>query len=80
MPHPRWGETGIAVLVLRPGESLDEAGAKSFLEGKVARYKQPAKVVFWDELPKSGYGKVPKPLIRQRLSERGEDRVSEVAP
>jgi len=75
VPHPRWGETGIAVLVLRPGSELDEAGAKSFLETCVARYKQPARIVFWPELPKSGYGKVPKPLIRAELAKRGEDRV-----
>jgi fatty-acyl-CoA synthase len=75
VPSQRWGESGIAVLVLRPGEDLDEAGARSFLEGKVARYKQPARFVFWEALPKSGYGKVPKPLIRQGLKERGEDRV-----
>ena len=75
VPSQRWGESGIAVLVLRPGEDLDEAGARAFLEGKVARYKQPARIVFWAALPKSGYGKVPKPLIRQGLKERGEDRV-----
>ena len=75
VPHARWGETGIAVLVLHEGQSLDEDGAKAFLEGRVARYKQPVRIVFWDELPKSGYGKVPKPLIRKRLAERGEDQV-----
>ena len=37
------------------------------LDGKIARYKIPKKVVVWDELPKSAYGKVPKRLIREQL-------------
>ena len=49
----------------------DEAGARAFLEGKVARYKQPARIVFWAALPKSGYGKVPKRVVRDELEARG---------
>ena len=56
-----------------PGR-LEEAGAKAFLDGQAARYKQPTRIGFWDGLPKSGYGKVPKPLIRKLLAERGEDK------
>lgn len=73
VPHAKWGEAGIAVLVLRPGVRADEAEMLAFLDGKLARYKRPARVVFWPELPKSGYGKVPKALVRQHLGERGED-------
>jgi len=47
----------------------------AFLDGRLARYKRPARVVFWPELPKSGYGKVPKALVRQHLTARGEDRL-----
>jgi acyl-coenzyme A synthetase/AMP-(fatty) acid ligase len=32
----------------------------------------PKTVVFWDEMPKSGYGKITKKLIRAELAERGE--------
>jgi fatty-acyl-CoA synthase len=31
----------------------------------------PRRIVFWDALPKSGYGKVPKRLIKDQLEERG---------
>jgi acyl-CoA synthetase (AMP-forming)/AMP-acid ligase II len=37
------------------------------LAERVARYKQPLRVVRWDALPKSGYGKIPKRLVQQRL-------------
>lgn len=73
VPHVKWGEAGIAVLVLRPGTTADEPEILGFLDGSLARYKRPARVVFWSELPKSGYGKVPKALVRQHLVERGED-------
>jgi len=72
VPDPEWGETGVAVIVLAEGESATAEELLVFLKDKLARYKQPRRVFFWDALPKSGYGKVPKHLIRQQLYERGE--------
>jgi non-ribosomal peptide synthetase component E (peptide arylation enzyme) len=37
----------------------------------VARYKLPKRVFFWDALPRSGYGKVTKKMIRTELEARG---------
>lgn len=71
MPHPRWGEAGVACVVPQPGQALSEAAVLGHLQGRVARYKQPLRVVVWDALPKSGYGKVPKLLVRQRLEAEG---------
>ena len=75
VPQAKWGEAGIAVLVLRPGARVEAPEILAFLDGRIARYKRPARVVFWADLPKSGYGKVPKALVRQHLVERGEDRL-----
>ena len=72
VPDPRWGESGIAVAVLEEGQEADEGKLLAFLEGKLAKYKWPRRVFFWPDLPKSGYGKVPKHLIRQELYSRGE--------
>jgi fatty-acyl-CoA synthase len=77
VPDAEWGETGVAVVVLAAGESATADELLAFLKDKLARYKQPRRVFFWDELPKSGYGKVPKHLIRQQLYARGE--LAEVA-
>ncbi|MBX9990209.1 acyl-CoA synthetase [Phreatobacter oligotrophus] len=71
VPDRRWGEAGIAVLVARPGASVEEGDILRHLDGKLARYKMPRQVVVWEELPKSGYGKVPKKLIREMLIEKG---------
>jgi fatty-acyl-CoA synthase len=72
VPDPEWGETGVAVVVLQPGGNATDEELLAFLKDKLARYKQPRRVFFWDELPKSGYGKVPKHLIRQELEARGD--------
>ena len=44
----------------------------AYLEGKLARYKHPRRVFFWEALPASGYGKVPKHEVRRLLYERGD--------
>ena len=79
VPDRHWGEIGVAVLVRRPGvPQVDEAALLAFLDGRLARYRWPRQFVFWDALPKSGYGKIVKKDIRQQLLDRGE--VAAVSP
>ncbi|PAU74544.1 acyl-CoA synthetase [Halomonas salipaludis] len=69
---PVWGEVGLAVCVPYPGAVLDADGMAAWLDGKLARYKLPRHYVFWEEMPKSAYGKITKKLIRETLIERGD--------
>jgi fatty-acyl-CoA synthase len=72
VPDPFWGEVGVAVCVAREGaEPVTEAEMAGFLAPKVSRYKMPKRFFFWDALPKSGYGKVPKRMVRDELEARG---------
>ncbi len=71
IPHPKWGESGVACVVARAGMTVGEAEVLAHLKERIARYKQPLRVVLWDALPKSGYGKVPKNLVKARLAEEG---------
>lgn len=71
VPDPTWGEVGVAVCVLRPGEAVEEAALVAWLSAEVARYKLPKRIFFWNELPKSGYGKITKRAIRDGLEARG---------
>ena len=71
VPDRTWGEVGIATVVLRPGATLDEPTLLAWLEPHVARYKRPKRIVFWDDLPKSAYGKITKKDIRAELEARG---------
>ena len=70
MPHPKWGETGVAVLVPRDGARIDAAAVLAQCEGRLAKYKRPARIVVWDALPKSGYGKVVKADVKRLLAEQ----------
>lgn len=76
VPDPQWGEAGVAVVVARGGPPAEpaalEAELLAFLDGKLARYKRPGRVFFWEALPASGYGKIPKHLVRQELYRRGD--------
>ncbi|WP_089174127.1 acyl-CoA synthetase [Bosea sp. AS-1] len=72
VPDPVWGEIGIAVCVARPGQSATEGEIADFLGPKIPRYKMPKRFLFWEALPKSGYGKVPKRLVKDELEKRGE--------
>jgi len=69
MPDARWGESGVAVLVAAGGAEIDERALLAHLDGRLAKYKWPARFVVWPELPKSGYGKVTKREVKQRLEE-----------
>jgi fatty-acyl-CoA synthase len=71
VPDRTWGEVGIAVCALRPDAALDERDLLAWLDGKIARYKLPKRVFFWDALPKSAYGKITKKTIRAELEAKG---------
>jgi fatty-acyl-CoA synthase len=72
VPDPFWGEVGVAVCVAREGAGpVTEAEMAAFLSPKVPRYKMPKRFFFWEALPKSGYGKIPKRLVRDELEARG---------
>ncbi len=71
VPDPLWGEVGVAVCVPREGAQVSEAELIEFLGPKMTRYKLPKRFFFWDALPKSGYGKVPKRMVRDELEARG---------
>ncbi|MNK81911.1 Long-chain-fatty-acid--CoA ligase FadD13 [compost metagenome] len=71
IPHPKWGEVGRAVVVLREA-GLTEAEVIAYLQERVARYKLPKSVVFTSELPRNPAGKVLKPALREHF---GRDNV-----
>jgi malonyl-CoA/methylmalonyl-CoA synthetase len=65
VPHPDFGEGVTAVVVARPSADLDEAAILSALAGRLAKYKQPKRVLFAAELPRNAMGKVQKAALRE---------------
>ncbi|MCO5731409.1 malonyl-CoA synthase [Rhizobium sp. SSA_523] len=65
VPHPDFGEGVTAIVVRKPAADLNEAAILGELEPKLARYKQPKRILFVDELPRNTMGKVQKNILRQ---------------
>ncbi|MGQ3032260.1 MAG: AMP-binding protein, partial [Ferrovibrionaceae bacterium] len=65
LPHRDFGEGVTAVVVRKPGASLGEAEVLAALDGRLARYKQPKRVLFVDDLPRNTMGKVQKNVLRE---------------
>jgi malonyl-CoA/methylmalonyl-CoA synthetase len=63
--HPDLGEGVTAVVVLAKGAVLDEAAVAKALETRLARFKQPRRVIFVDELPRNTMSKVQKSVLRE---------------
>jgi fatty-acyl-CoA synthase len=70
MPDEKWGEIGVAVVSPHAGAELPAAAVEEFLHNKIASYKMPKAFYVWDEIPKSGYGKMAKRLVRAELERR----------
>jgi fatty-acyl-CoA synthase len=65
-PDERWGEIPKAVVVCKPGVTLDEAELIGFCRERLAHYKCPRSVDFVESLPRTATGKVQKAVLRDR--------------
>ena len=63
----KWGETPVAIVVLKDGTEMSLDCLISFCRGKIAGYKIPRSVEFVSELPRTVTGKVQKNLLRERF-------------
>lgn len=63
-PHRDFGE-GVTAIVVASDKSLDEARVLAALDGRLAKFKLPKRVLFVDELPRNSMGKVQKNLLRE---------------
>ncbi len=68
-PDAKLGEIPVAVVALKPGASLSEGELVEFLEGKLARFKVPRRVVIMESLPRNPIGKIVKKDLVRMLSE-----------
>ena len=66
VPNERWGEVGLAVLVRKPGQQVEEADVIRHCLSKLAKFKVPQSVTFVDALPRNATGKVLKRDLRVR--------------
>ena len=64
VPHPRWVEAVIAVVVLKAGASATEEQILEQAREKLATFKAPKRIVFAASLPKNPSGKLLKRQLR----------------
>jgi malonyl-CoA/methylmalonyl-CoA synthetase len=64
VPHADFGE-GVTAIVVSDGKTaIDEAAVLKALDGRLAKFKMPKRVLFVDELPRNTMGKVQKNVLR----------------
>jgi malonyl-CoA/methylmalonyl-CoA synthetase len=68
-PHPDFGEGVTAVVVREKSAAITESDIISALEGRLAKFKQPKRVFFVDELPRNTMGKVQKSILRETYAD-----------
>jgi fatty-acyl-CoA synthase len=64
LPHPRWVEAVVAIVVAKPGNVLSEAEVLTHCNTHLASFKAPKRVLFVDALPKNPSGKLLKRELR----------------
>ena len=69
MPHPKWDERPIVVVVKRPGAEVTREELLAFYEGKIAKWQIPDDVVFVDAIPLGATGKMLKTRLREQLKD-----------
>lgn len=69
LPHPDFGEGVFAVLVPRPGITLDADAVLAAVRDRLARFKQPKAAAVVDALPRNAMGKVQKAELRRTYAQ-----------
>lgn len=69
VPHPDFGEGVTAIVVPKPGETVNPDAIIAALAGDLAKYKQPKRVIVIDELPRNVMGKVQKAELRKTYAD-----------
>ena len=66
VPHPDFGEVGVAVVIAKAGATVDPERVIAELKAKLANFKIPKRCVLVAELPRNTMGKVQKNLLREQ--------------
>lgn len=69
VPHEKWDERPLLVVVCKPGRQPSAADILAFMEGKVAKWWMPDDIVFVAEIPHTATGKIQKMALRAQFRE-----------
>jgi malonyl-CoA/methylmalonyl-CoA synthetase len=66
VPHPDFGEAGVAIVIAKPGASPHPSKILSELKATLANFKIPKQCFVLDALPRNAMGKVQKNILREQ--------------
>jgi fatty-acyl-CoA synthase len=69
VPHPKWDERPLLILVPRTDSELSKQSVLEFLRDKVVKWWLPDDVIFVDEIPHTATGKIQKTTLRERYQD-----------
>ena len=67
LPHPKWDERPLLVIVCKPGAAISREDVLAALEGRIAKWWMPDDVAFVEEIPHTATGKISKLELRARF-------------
>lgn len=70
IPHAKWQERPLALVVLRPGHEATVGQLKAHLMSAFANWQLPDQILFVEAIPKTSVGKLDKKRIRAEHAER----------
>jgi fatty-acyl-CoA synthase len=68
VPHPKWGERPLAILVLRQDARFDEDGLRQHLLRHFAKWQIPDAFIIRDAIPRTAVGKVARRDLRAQYA------------
>jgi fatty-acyl-CoA synthase len=74
VPHPKWDERPLAVVVLKAGHTATPGDLLAFLEPNFAKWWLPDAVEFAAEIPRTSVGKFQKSVLRERFRNRYQEQ------
>ncbi len=76
VPNDKWGEVGLAVVVLKDGQTLERSTLVEYCVERLAKFKVPNDMAIIDALPRNATGKVLKRELRTRFVEADAPKIS----
>ncbi len=70
IPHPKWGETPLALIIRKAGNTTTESEICAWANARLAKHQRVDRVEFRDEFPRNALGKVLKRVLRAGVSAR----------
>jgi fatty-acyl-CoA synthase len=68
VPHPKWQERPLAVVVLKDGARATQEELRAFLGKTFAKWQLPDAIVFTDAIPRTSVGKFKKTALREQFA------------